>query len=122
MAKITGFGGAFLRADDPEALSNWYLEVLGIGSADGYFVLPKDNQPPLTVAAFRNRSCEDFPAAQPAMLAFQVDDLDAVLLRLSAAGVSVEPKCEHPIYGQFGSFTDPEGNRVELWQPAASLV
>jgi predicted enzyme related to lactoylglutathione lyase len=53
------------------------------------------------------------------MLNFQVDDLDAVLDRLASAGVTVDPKREDCDYGRFGWFTDPEGNRVELWQPPA---
>ncbi|MGB7168991.1 MAG: VOC family protein [Acidobacteriaceae bacterium] len=53
------------------------------------------------------------------MLNLQVDDLDAVLDGLIAAGVSVDPKRESFDYGRFGWFTDPEGNRVELWQPLA---
>ena len=51
------------------------------------------------------------------MLNFQVDDLDAVLDKLAAAGVAVAPKRKDYDYGRFGWFTDPEGNRVELWQP-----
>ena len=51
------------------------------------------------------------------MLNFQVDDLDAMLDRLAAAGVNVDPKRESYDYGRFGWFTDPEGNRVELWEP-----
>ena len=51
------------------------------------------------------------------MLNFQVDDLDALLDQLSAAGVVVDPKREQSEYGRFGWFTDPQGNRVELWQP-----
>jgi predicted enzyme related to lactoylglutathione lyase len=51
------------------------------------------------------------------MLNFQVDDLDAVLDKLSSAGVVVDPNRESSEYGRFGWFTDPEGNRVELWEP-----
>ena len=51
------------------------------------------------------------------MLNFQVDDLDPVLERISAAGASVDPRREEYDYGRFGWFTDPEGNQVELWQP-----
>ncbi len=51
------------------------------------------------------------------MLNFQVDDLDGVLGQLRAAGASVDPKVEDTEYGRFGWFVDPEGNRVELWQP-----
>jgi predicted enzyme related to lactoylglutathione lyase len=52
------------------------------------------------------------------MLNFQVDDLDAMLDQLAAAGVVVDPKRDTYDYGRFGWFTDPEGNRVELWQPS----
>jgi predicted enzyme related to lactoylglutathione lyase len=51
------------------------------------------------------------------MLNFQVDDLDALLDQLASEGVDVDPKREDYDYGRFGWFTDPEGNRVELWQP-----
>ena len=57
------------------------------------------------------------PVRQPAMLNFQVDDLDALLDALIAAGVEVDAKRDHYDFGDFGWFTDPEGNRVELWQP-----
>jgi predicted enzyme related to lactoylglutathione lyase len=67
--------------------------------------------------SFFKRSSEYFPAAQPAMLNFQVDDLDAILDKLVAAGVEVDPKREDYDFGRFGWFTDPAGNRVELWQP-----
>lgn len=118
MAKVTGLGGAFLRADDPKALSAWYEQHLGMTSAHGSFMFPRDTQRAKIVVSFFQRSSKYFPEAQPAMLNFQVDDLDAVLDRLSSAGASVDPKREQYDYGRFGWFTDPEGNRVELWQPS----
>jgi predicted enzyme related to lactoylglutathione lyase len=118
MAKITGFGGAFLRADDPKALYKWYEEHLGLTHSQGGFLFPAAEQKAKVVAAFFPRTSDYFPAAQPAMLNFQVDDLDGVLDKLAAAGVSVDPKREeYGDYGRFGWFTDLEGNRVELWQP-----
>jgi predicted enzyme related to lactoylglutathione lyase len=119
MAKVTGLGGAFLRADDPKALYDWYEKHLGIASPDGCFSFPREAQRAYIAVAFFPKSSEYFPVSQPAMLNFQVDDLDAVLERLSAAGVSVDPMREDYDYGRFGWFTDPEGNRVELWQPPA---
>jgi predicted enzyme related to lactoylglutathione lyase len=118
MAKVTGLGRAFLRANDPQALYRWYETHLGIPSSDGCFSFPKETQRASIAVAFFPRASEYFPASQPAMLNFQVDELDAVLDRLAAAGVSVDPKREEYEYGRFGWFTDPEGNRVELWQPA----
>jgi predicted enzyme related to lactoylglutathione lyase len=69
------------------------------------------------VVSFFPKSSDYFPVSQPAMLNFQVDDLDGVLGKLAAAGLSVDPKREDCEYGRFAWFTDPEGNRVELWQP-----
>jgi predicted enzyme related to lactoylglutathione lyase len=119
MAKITGFGGAFLRAENPSALYAWYEEHLGISSSKGCFVFPKDGQRASIAVSFFPHSSDYFPVKQPAMLNFQVDDLDGVLDHLIAVGTSVKPKREDYSYGRFGWFTDPEGNQVELWQPLA---
>jgi predicted enzyme related to lactoylglutathione lyase len=118
MPKITGLGGAFLRADDPKALYAWYEQHLGISATHGTFTFARDGQRGDIAVAFFSRASSYFPVSQPAMLNFQVDDLEAVLDKLSAAGVEVDPKREDYEYGRFGWFTDPEGNRVELWQPA----
>jgi len=120
MAKITGFGGAFFRANDPKALYRWYEEHLGIGSANGCFLFPKDGQRASIAVTFFPRDSDYFPAAQPAMLNFQVDDVNAILDRLAAAGIAVDAKREQHEYGRFGWFTDPEGNRVELWEPVVN--
>jgi predicted enzyme related to lactoylglutathione lyase len=117
MAKVTGLGGAFLRASDPKALYAWYEQHLGISVSEGGFTFPQETQRAVIAVAFFPKSSDYFPVSQPAMLNFQVDDLDAVLDKLAAAGVSVDPKREDYDYGRFGWFTDPEGNRVELWQP-----
>ena len=117
MAKVTGLGGAFLRAEDPKVLYAWYEKHLGIASPEGCFSFPPEVQRVSIAVAFFSKSSEYFPVSQPAMLNFQVDDLNAVLQKLSAAGVSVDPRREDYDYGRFGWFTDPEGNRVELWQP-----
>ncbi|MGC2162016.1 MAG: VOC family protein [Silvibacterium sp.] len=117
MAKVTGFGGAFVRADDPAMLAAWYEKHLGMASAGGCFTFPANAQRTDIAVSFFARDSDYFPAGQPAMLNFQVDDLDAVLDGLIAAGVSVDAKREAYEYGRFGWFTDPAGNRVELWQP-----
>jgi predicted enzyme related to lactoylglutathione lyase len=115
MAKVTGLGGAFLRANDPKALYSWYEQHLGISPQHGCFSLDPGTQQ-ISVAFF-SKTSDYFSVSQPAMLNFQVDDLDGVLDRLSSAGVTVDPKRDDYDYGRFGWFTDPEGNRVELWQP-----
>jgi predicted enzyme related to lactoylglutathione lyase len=118
MASITGFGGAFVRANDSEALYRWYEQHLGLERSQGCFNFPATMQRAQVVFAFFGRDDEYFPVAQKAMINLQVDDLDGVLDRLSDAGIAVDPKRESYDFGRFGWFTDPEGNRVELWQPA----
>lgn len=117
MASVTGFGGMFLRANDPKALYAWYQQHLGLKSEAGSFSYPAPAQHPHVVFALFKQDNDYFPAAQKAMLNLQVDELDAVLDRLIAEGVTVDPKRDSYDFGKFGWLTDPEGNRVELWQP-----
>jgi predicted enzyme related to lactoylglutathione lyase len=120
MASVTGFGGAFVRANDPEALYGWYERHLGLTRAEGSFAFPPSMQRAQIVFAFFRQDDGYFPTAQRSMINLQVDDLDGVLDRLTDEGVTVDPKRESYDFGRFGWFTDPEGNRVELWQPAAA--
>jgi predicted enzyme related to lactoylglutathione lyase len=120
MASVTGFGGAFVRAKDPEALYTWYEQHLGLVMSDGCFTFPASAQRAKVVLAFFGQDEEYFPPAQKAMINLQVDDLDGVLDRLTAEGVTVDPKRDSYDFGKFGWFTDPEGNRVELWQPVGT--
>jgi predicted enzyme related to lactoylglutathione lyase len=117
VAKATGIGGAFFRSKDPEALYAWYERHLGLERRRGCFTFEAAQQRASTVVAFFPQPSDYFPTAQPAILNLQVDDLDAVLDALIAAGVQVDAKRERYDYGDFGWFTDPDGNRVELWQP-----
>lgn len=120
MASITGFGGAFLRAKNPEVLYAWYERHIGLVKSEGAFAFPAPTQHPHVIFALFKPEDAYFPAAQKAMINLQVDDLDGVLDRLIGEGVNVDPKRESYDFGKFGWFTDIEGNRVELWQPAAS--
>jgi predicted enzyme related to lactoylglutathione lyase len=117
MAGVTGLGGAFLRASDPEAMYKWYEKHLGLKLQAGTFMFEAAQQRAHSVVAFFPRASEYFPVGQAAMLNFQVDDLDALLDRLIADGVVVDPHRERCEYGNFGWLIDLEGNRVELWQP-----
>ena len=120
MASVTGFGGAFLRANDPEALYGWYERHLGLVRSEGCFTFPVTKQRAQVVFAFFGQEDAYFPTAQKVMINLQVDDLDGVLDRLIDAGVTVDPKRDSYDFGRFGWFTDPEGNRVELWQPVTT--
>jgi predicted enzyme related to lactoylglutathione lyase len=115
MAKATGIGGVFLRAKDPEALYRWYEEHLGITKSEGGFMFMGAEGHGLTVFALFPADTDYFgPGKQAAMINFRVDDMDGVMAKLKSAGM--ETKQEDSDYGRFGWFTDPEGNRVELWE------
>lgn len=120
MARVTTVGGVFLRSPDPEALYAWYERHLEIKRAEGTFLFPASEQRAATVLAVFLQPDTYWPSAQPLMLNLQVDDLDAVLDRLVTAGVEVDPKRKSCSYGRFGWFTDPDGNRAELWEPPAA--
>ena len=122
MARVVGIGGVFLKARDPEALARWYAEHLGIPAGDGgsmVFDGPAAAGP--TVFAHFPADTEYFGSGpQQAMVNFRVDDLDALLGQLAAAGVRIDPRREDFPYGRFAWIWDPEGNRVELWQVVAN--
>jgi predicted enzyme related to lactoylglutathione lyase len=119
MARAIGVGGVFLKARDPQALSGWYAAHLGIPAQDGGS-LAFDGPESLGMTVFAHFPADTryFGAGdQQAMVNFRVDDLDALLVALEAAGVRIDPKREDYSYGRFAWIWDPEGNRVELWQP-----
>src|SRR5439155_23463643 len=117
MASITGFGGAFVRANDPEALYMWYERHLGLMRSEGSFAFPASTQRAQVVFAFFGQDDEYFPPEQKAMINFQVDDLDGVLDGLIDEGVSVDPKGESYDVGRFDWCKDPDGIGGEFWQP-----
>ncbi len=119
MAKATGVGGVFLRARDPRVLAKWYEEHLGIPKTDhGALVFDGPESMGMTVFATFPEDTKYFgEGPQQSMVNFRVDDLDALLVQLGGAGVRIDPKREDYSYGRFAWIWDPEGNRIELWQP-----
>jgi predicted enzyme related to lactoylglutathione lyase len=120
MAKVVGVGGVFLKARDPKALSAWYVKHLGIPVQEGAgMVFEGPSAAGTTVFAHFPSNTEYFGEGdQRAMVNFRVDDLEGLLTQLSADGVRIDPKREDYGFGPFAWIWDPEGNRVELWQPA----
>lgn len=115
MAKATGIGGIFLRADDPDTLSAWYRRYLGIDMSAGAWM---QTAGPTVFAPFA-RDTDYFDADRQVMLNFRVDDLETLIAELDAAGIAVETRAEWDSeIGRFARIHDPEGNPVELWQPA----
>jgi predicted enzyme related to lactoylglutathione lyase len=113
--RVTGVGGVFFRAQDPKALVDWYREHLGVPTSDdGYVVFPESKDTHWIPFA---ADTEYWPRAKECMTNFTVRDLDAMLAQLRAARVAVDDHIEESEYGRFGWCIDPEGNRIELWQP-----
>jgi predicted enzyme related to lactoylglutathione lyase len=122
MAKAVGVGGVFLKARDPKALGRWYAEHLGIADQGGGSLgFDGPESAGMTVFAHFPADTKYFgDGAQQVMVNFRVDDLDALLEKLEAAGVKIDPKRDDHEYGKFAWIWDPEGNRIELWQPPAA--
>ena len=122
MAKAVGVGGVFFKVRDPKALSQWYETHLGLGGrvSEDALVFEGPASAGTTVFGLFTAESKYFgDGPQQFMVNFRVDDLDGLLAQLGAAGVRVDPKVEDYGYGRFGWIWDPEGNRVELWEPAA---
>ena len=120
MERVTGIGGVFFRARNPERLRAWYAEHLGVelrGFGGAVFSADAGD---ITVWHASLPDDEYFGAPdQRAMLNYRVSDLDAMLAQLRAAGVPVDERVAESEHGRFGWAADPEGNRLELWQPPA---
>jgi len=123
MAKVIGLGGIFFKSRDPAALAAWYARHLGLQlEAWGGVRFAEDAARPgaTTWMPFPDDTSYFAPSAQPYMINFRVDDLAGLLEQLRAAGVEVDERTEQSEYGAFGWIIDPEGTRIELWQPPAS--
>jgi predicted enzyme related to lactoylglutathione lyase len=119
--RVSGIGGFFFRAKDPEALAKWYASNLGIEGITEETVWNQEAGP--TVFAPFDNETEYFGRRdQQTMLNFRVRNLDAMLAQLRSAGVNVDDDEVEERAGRFGWATDPEGNRFELWEPAADMT
>ena len=117
MERVLGIGGYFIRAADPAALSAWYRDCLGLDLDENG--LWQQESGPTVFAAFESGTDYFGARAQQTMLNLRVRDLDAMLGQLRARGADVADDIQGMAgVGRFGWVTDPEGNRLELWQPA----
>ena len=124
MQRATGIGGIFFKANDPKSLQAWYREHLGIDvqpwggaafrwtDADGK---PVDGTTAWSISPADGKSFA--PSTAPFMVNYRVADLGALLRALRDEGCNVLDKVDESEYGKFGWVMDPEGNKVELWEP-----
>jgi catechol 2,3-dioxygenase-like lactoylglutathione lyase family enzyme len=125
MRRVTGIGGVFFKAKDPERLYDWYERHLGIKRAEGGWGVAfkwKDDHEgdgQTAWAIFKAESKYFDPSPAPFMLNFRVDNLDALLAVLKEEGVEIDPHRDSAEYGKFAWVYDPEGNKIELWEPGS---
>ncbi len=121
MANILGLGGVFFKSADPEALAKWYQTWLGMGLAHPYGLSFKTAAIPehghQVWSPFKQDTKYFEPSQNNFMFNLMVDNLDEMLEQIKASGCQVMEETERGDYGDFGWFVDPDGNKVELWQP-----
>lgn len=121
IGKAIGLGGIFLKFKNPAKMNLWYSEVLGL-TANNYGVLFSFNSDQsksalLQLGTFPIDSDYFGNETQQVMINFRVDNLELMLIRLKAANVEILDEMEAYEYGKFIHISDPEGNRIELWEP-----
>ena len=119
--RITGVGGVFFKAKDPKALAAWYHDVLGLpleawGGAKLRYDAP-EHPPVLIWSAFPASTRYFAPSTSEFMINYAVDEMDAFLARLQAQGVAILKRTDDDPNGRFAWILDPEGNKIELWEP-----
>ena len=124
MKRVTGIGGIFFKAKDAAALQAWYKQHLGIDVQEwggtAFTWTDADGKPTggTTIWSIGSAQGDDFsPSTAPFMINYRVEDLAALLQARRAEGCNVLEKTDDSEYGKFGWVMDPEGNKVELWQP-----
>ena len=124
MKRVTGIGGVFIKARDATKLRDWYRRHLGLDIQDWGGLTFRWHEPEAptpdgaTVWSVFDADSKYFdPSTAPFMINYRVEDLHALLALLRSEGCAVDDKVEESDYGKFGWVMDPEGNRVELWQP-----
>ena len=125
-AGVTGLGGVFFKSDDPKKLSEWYAKHLVLNlEPDGHVMLRWHGEEPFEKNAYSvwapfTKDTKYFePSTAPFMINFRVVNLLQLVEQLRKDGVKVDEKVEESEYGSFAWLMDPEGNRVELWEPPA---
>ncbi|MCB0718186.1 MAG: VOC family protein [Bacteroidetes bacterium] len=124
--RVTGIGGIFFKSKDPATLHKWYADMLGVdqawehGAMFPWFESGPDGAGPSAYTAwsiFPDSTKYMEPGTADFMVNYRVKDLHAMLDQLRESGVRVDSKIEESEFGKFGWVFDPDGNKIELWEP-----
>ncbi|HKR22138.1 MAG TPA: VOC family protein [Pyrinomonadaceae bacterium] len=122
MKRVTGIGGIFFKSKDPDGLRDWYRKHLGIeaeswGATFRWRDDPRADNGSTAWSVMPETTKYFQPADKPFMINYRVADLTSLLEQLRAEGVEVDDKTDESEFGKFGWIMDPDGNRLELWEP-----
>ena len=119
--RVTGIGGLFFKTENPEKLKEWYKNHLGLNTNDwGCTFWWKDNEDKAAStqwSPFKNNTTYFSPSTKEYMFNYRVHDLKKLLMKLKKEGVTIVGEIKEYEYGKFGWVLDPDGNKVELWEP-----
>ena len=123
--RVTGIGGIFFKAEDPTTLKEWYGKHLGLDVTEygaTFRWIERENKEANTLARtewspFKKDTTYFAPSEKPFMFNYRVENLTALLKALKEEGVTIVGEVEEYSYGKFGWIMDPEGNKIELWEP-----
>lgn len=121
--RVTGIGGVFLKADDPKATNEWYAKHLGIKSGQwgGSFIWRHSDNPEkkgyTAWSMFKTDTKYTDPSTKDSMINYRVENLEELLKVLAEEGVEIVGEMETFEYGKFGWIMDPNGYKIELWEP-----
>lgn len=123
MKRVTGIGGVFFKSKDPAKTKDWYDKHLGIESGEyggGFKWRSEENPDEIGFTAwsvFEDSTTYFDPAKKPFMINYRVENLEELLKVLAVEGVELVGEMEVYSYGKFGWIMDPDGNKIELWEP-----
>jgi len=121
--KVTGIGGIFFKCDDPDQMRAWYATNLGLVTNEyGSLFETRDTEDPskrnfLQWTTFSQQTTYFAPSDKPFMINYRVANIEKLVEELRAAGVEILDEIETFDYGKFVHILDPEGNKIELWEP-----
>jgi len=119
--RVTGLGGFFFKTKDPNAIKQWYNKHLGLNTDQygcTFWWKDKEGQDCSTQWSPMKEDTNYFkPSKSPFMMNFRVENLEELLKVLKLEGVTVIGEIEEYNYGKFGWIVDPDGNKLELWEP-----